>query len=432
MRNGDRSRPSAEVRQPGPDKLPYDPEEWERRLAVARVRREKVLKEREAEKRRTAALRNTATGAPARPDLAIHQQAAVRSVSPELPEAQAHVIPPETCVTLAGSAAQVRQEPRRYRLKSALAGLVVGCVAGTALATIWSLDSITAELGNRFASRSSVDLSSPSVSRTDAGSSPAPAPSPAQRTERTSPEEGGPESSAQVPALLFGPGAPEVDPLASRLKIAAPELAAANGDLRTSPPTLGFAGAQTPAAPFAPREATRPSEWSAMRVVVRAPEGLAPDRREDAMSRLIGGDWPSRRMVATPYTISETHVRYYHSQDRAAAEDLAALFGASARDFTSFSPSPDEGLLELWLSNQGSLPPPPKKPEESLAIAAFVGGAQSSLQMRSIDGRSAPPPDGSPPTANRTRWPDSPWDGIGHGRRLPGFRRQRWRGNLWR
>ncbi|MEQ5796468.1 hypothetical protein LZ686_17710 [Paracoccus sp. NFXS7] len=58
----------------------------------------------------------------------------------------------------------------------------------------------------------------------------------------------------------------------------------------------------------------------------------------------------------TPITVGETHVRYFHPQDRAAAEDMAAALDIDARDFVSFTPSPEEGYLELWLGGPGAPP----------------------------------------------------------------------------
>ena len=49
-------------------------------------------------------------------------------------------------------------------------------------------------------------------------------------------------------------------------------------------------------------------------------------------------------------TIGDTHLRYYHAEDAAAADALAAEIGASARDFTSYTPRPDPGLIEVWVA----------------------------------------------------------------------------------
>jgi hypothetical protein len=89
------------------------------------------------------------------------------------------------------------------------------------------------------------------------------------------------------------------------------------------------------------------------RVAVYAPERLDADRRDWAAARLSKTGWQTVE-TTTPYTIRETHVRYYHPQDRAAAEQLAMLLETTARDFTSFRPSPDAGYLEVWLGGRGA------------------------------------------------------------------------------
>ncbi|WP_410219485.1 hypothetical protein, partial [Paracoccus sp. (in: a-proteobacteria)] len=73
------------------------------------------------------------------------------------------------------------------------------------------------------------------------------------------------------------------------------------------------------------------------------------------MTQLSATGWTSEEKV-TPFTIGETHVRYFHPQDRAAAQDLAAALDIEARDFVSFTPSPEEGYLELWLGGRGASP----------------------------------------------------------------------------
>ncbi|PZR00163.1 MAG: hypothetical protein DI533_06050 [Cereibacter sphaeroides] len=53
-------------------------------------------------------------------------------------------------------------------------------------------------------------------------------------------------------------------------------------------------------------------------------------------------------------TVGETHVRYYHPEDRAIAEVIAARFGGEARDFTGAGGGAGSGGIELWL--EGSAP----------------------------------------------------------------------------
>lgn len=55
------------------------------------------------------------------------------------------------------------------------------------------------------------------------------------------------------------------------------------------------------------------------------------------------------KIVPVNLAISQSNVRFFHEADRTGAEALAAKVGAVARDFTSFRPSPSEGVVELWL-----------------------------------------------------------------------------------
>jgi hypothetical protein len=92
---------------------------------------------------------------------------------------------------------------------------------------------------------------------------------------------------------------------------------------------------------------------NAPRIVVNIPENVSPDRYENALAMLDASAFSADVIGTTPFNISTTHVRYYHVADRGAAEALAGVFDAKARDFTSYLPSPDKGLLELWVSGEG-------------------------------------------------------------------------------
>ena len=55
-------------------------------------------------------------------------------------------------------------------------------------------------------------------------------------------------------------------------------------------------------------------------------------------------------------TIRSTHIRYFHAEDAALAKTAAAALGAQARDFTSYSPAPPVGQLEIWIAGRGASP----------------------------------------------------------------------------
>jgi hypothetical protein len=60
------------------------------------------------------------------------------------------------------------------------------------------------------------------------------------------------------------------------------------------------------------------------------------------------------------FSIRSPNVRYYHEEDRRAAIEVADLLtsalgdDAEARDFTDYEPSPERGLIEIWID--GSAP----------------------------------------------------------------------------
>lgn len=104
-----------------------------------------------------------------------------------------------------------------------------------------------------------------------------------------------------------------------------------------------------------PQEDIAWSDPSQLRLAVYVPERSATDQREQTIEWLSAEGWTPEEAV-TPVTVGKTHVRYFHPQDRAAAQDLAAALNADARDFVSFTPSPEDGYLELWLGGPGAPP----------------------------------------------------------------------------
>ena len=396
----DRSRRSP-TREPASTSLPYDPEEWERRLAAARVQREKVLQERAAGRQQT--------------DLALgHGAAVAKSDEPprlttifpkgvEAARQETYDRSPHGCdATVADRRPPAAEGPQvapfspknSGRLRPVLFGVVVGMVAGTSLAGFGGISDGIGALRGRlmplspfaaapfqdgakdvapvlawapphlparapFEDRHPVPLPSVTV---DAAPTPI-----AALTAPAMPVA----SSPAIPAALLVleprptigeiPEAPELASpgLQHEILTAALDVELARGDPPVSavPPGLTVPEVIEVAAPEAGL-APAP-RWQVSRVVVHAPERIARDRRQAALSSLADSEWPAEKAVPSPYTIGETHVRYYHSRDRAAARELAKLFDAAARDFTSYSPSPDEGFLELWLAGQGA-PPQPK------------------------------------------------------------------------
>lgn len=95
-------------------------------------------------------------------------------------------------------------------------------------------------------------------------------------------------------------------------------------------------------------------------VVLNAPASVG-DAELAALVEGLGGEG---FVLAEPnrvnMTISESNVRYFHPADAAAAEAVAAELEAEARDFTTFSPAPPAGTIEVWLAGRGDAAAPAK------------------------------------------------------------------------
>jgi hypothetical protein len=91
-------------------------------------------------------------------------------------------------------------------------------------------------------------------------------------------------------------------------------------------------------------------------VVVHAPTGVADAAAAEALAALGAAGATASGPIRVNFTISRSHVRYYHPQDAAAAATAAAALPpdpsgpGEARDFTDYAPRPAPGTLEVWLA----------------------------------------------------------------------------------
>ena len=101
--------------------------------------------------------------------------------------------------------------------------------------------------------------------------------------------------------------------------------------------------------------AATPSGPADALIRVFVPSRVAGSPQVSAMvAGMEGVDWRIERVGEVPFAVSATHVRYYHPDDRDAAERLALDTGGEARDFTGSATRPDEGRLELYVAGQGA------------------------------------------------------------------------------
>lgn len=93
------------------------------------------------------------------------------------------------------------------------------------------------------------------------------------------------------------------------------------------------------------------------RISVNYPASAAGIANEIAAALRAAGAGAANA-VPVGFSVSSTNVRYYHAQDRPAAEALAELASGAGpvetRDFTNFRPQPLPGIVEIWLSGAGS------------------------------------------------------------------------------
>lgn len=485
--------------------MPYDPDDWERRLDLARAKREEVLRKRAEEGQRIVERRPVASSVdedederrpPIAPRLVPSQSVDLREDArpPRLAGAIRATGPLRAPVRVPQGASGPERSGARTR--PMLLGLVVGCVAGVVLAGLAAttfglvrpqgqdvlssalsapqvagpvLSVIPVEISPMSPAMSqgpdTSPSSTPAVGRSPAiaaltvpstqrsatfasveparaaampritasppvmssltlpmSSEPGTAPSPIPAVERSAAIAALPAPSARrvAPPASSAPTDPvSLPPIAVGPPVLAQPSVAANG----RPPELGAdaAGldtgrflAATPSAlvppepmPVAlaiqetarptlaltslPEPPARPADTRISRVAVHAPVGLPPDRMEGVLARIAEIGWPILS-VTTPHAISGSHIRYFHAGDRVAAQELAAVLGYTARDFTSFSPPPSPGSIEVWLGGDGG--PSPVVPVQRPASAASAAVPDEARAFVPYDPVAAGPPIG--------------------------------------
>lgn len=90
------------------------------------------------------------------------------------------------------------------------------------------------------------------------------------------------------------------------------------------------------------------------RIVLHTPVGVSDERLGETMRRLDAAGFILDDQRRTELPISQSNVRYFYAEDAKAAAILADSIGAVSRDFTSFSPLPENGMLEIWLAGRGA------------------------------------------------------------------------------
>lgn len=171
-----------------------------------------------------------------------------------------------------------------------------------------------------------------------------------------------------APALVRVPGGPDVLARLDRAAgLALPGAATGPGSLPRPDGQPAVAGAVVLAAaapgdaPLRPQEnppAVAPTPTGP--VIVNAPESVTEAELAGLVERLGAAGFALAEPNRVDIPISESNVRFFHSEDAAAAQAVATRLGARLRDFTSFAPSPPAGTIEVWLSGRGNAAAPAK------------------------------------------------------------------------
>jgi len=442
--------------------LPYDPAEWERRLAEARERRARALAERMAQA-------GAAAGAPADRSGAAHADAGeaaagigpgplsarLAEVSRALRSGEAEADAPAVAALAARQSASAPAAPETVR--QAGEGDVAGACAADDDAADGRLRRLGAALGRAapahgtprpalaaqrrapepvvrdaapagrtqprrklavaagfaaglglgIAASVAVLLSWPPAPVPSSDTAAAPAPRTGTDLADTAPAGAPAVAAAPLAHALpqAAPGALPAAPAAPRdgTATAGPGVAAAVPGREMLPPVAATtppatSQARAPAAASTPPSAAAPPPDMPLpppRPVAEPapppldlPDGLrlyvhVPPRGAayaPVAVRLDAAGLADWQRVDTSLPISETHLRYYHAEDAAAAEAIAARLNAATRDFTGYTPRPEPGLVEVWLAGRGGSGTAPRPPAPGLGeIARSVSRALSDL-----------------------------------------------------
>ena len=304
--------------------LPYDPDEWERRLDEARERRARVLQQRMQAARQPEAAGGGAPGPGGREDPA---PASVSRLS--IATERALGGPPST-----RRPARTWAMARRVRPLSAFAfglGLGMPLAASLALLAYAPTDREHAEPsagsgGVKAAPASPGEkVGAPLVH--DAMGLPQTFPTGTIASEETTPFASVISSETTEESEVWAPHVP-----------LAPVTATG-----AAPPQPLAAAEATPSVDLADRA----------RVVVHVPQRPEPGA-ERLPSRLKDAGLTEWTETPIDLTISASHIRYYHAGDASAAQGLADALGIPLRDFTAYTPEPAPGLIEVWVAGRGT------------------------------------------------------------------------------
>jgi hypothetical protein len=314
--------------------ISFDPVDWERRVAEARARRELALARRA---RATGSGDRAADTGARRTDKEPQGAPWLRHPAPRAPGRAAARLPSASqamsAATGAFSAASGVLElalPRRRTRLGILfgSGLALGLVAAASLLL--------------------------------RDGDPAPQPFPA---EVAAPAPA-PDTPAAAPdtnvAAITSPAPSRPEPAVEPLRLSPPEAVA---EAPAGATAVAESPAVTEAAPVTLTAATGEA-----RIFVHVPSGARPATTDAVLGALTNAGLPVAGLVPVRLEVGRSNLRYYHSEDAALAEEIAAALAATpvgateARNFAELANPPPPGTVEIWLAGDSTPGPAPTMP----------------------------------------------------------------------
>jgi len=85
-------------------------------------------------------------------------------------------------------------------------------------------------------------------------------------------------------------------------------------------------------------------------ISINAPASLPEDKLSAFKDALSETGYPVGKPNRVGFNIRKNNVRFFHPEDRETAQLLATAIDGKLRDFTSYSPAPLVGTIEIWLA----------------------------------------------------------------------------------
>ncbi len=96
-----------------------------------------------------------------------------------------------------------------------------------------------------------------------------------------------------------------------------------------------------------------PTRTTGIEVGLFVPRRVSDDASNKALEALTNGKATVVATARVPYSVRETHVRYYHPDDAINATLAAEALGGIARDFTKAGSKTQPGRIEVYLAGRG-------------------------------------------------------------------------------